>query len=303
MKNSRILNLKNFLNYLKNLYSEKVHEKLSVTVNSWMKAAFSNSASKELMKKYLKPENCELVRAPLLNPEVDNSDSRPEDFKSNDKLIYKNQKLLTKCMIPIIQIMNKCLERSDTGDIFDLACDAFQLLAYTHKDSSHIRRLSLKPAVLIPYKKLCTPSDSVSEYLFGNDLHKQIKDINESRKMTSNISTKRNFSNYAGSHKKARFDNRQKSFSEKRARQPFKKGKGQGSGRKKLTTVKNYSPASEDNVINILKFSLNNTPNNFVSRKISRNFSGWLNITSDIWILNITLGKKVELSKNQAARP
>ena len=66
-------------------------------------------------------------------------------------------------------------------------------------------------------------------------IYKQIKDINESMKMTStcNISTKRkyssqqNFSNYSGSHKKARFDNRQKSFLEK-ARPPFKKGKARG---------------------------------------------------------------------------
>ena len=101
----------------KDLYSEKVHEKLSETVNSVMKDAFCNSPSKELMKKYLKPENCEWVRAPLLNPELYNSDSLPEDFKSNDKLLYKNQKLLTKGMIPIIQIMNKCLERSDTGGL------------------------------------------------------------------------------------------------------------------------------------------------------------------------------------------
>ena len=45
--------------------------------------------------------------------------------------IYKNQKLMTKSMIPIVQIMNKCRDKSDAQEIFDLACDAFKL-TYLH---------------------------------------------------------------------------------------------------------------------------------------------------------------------------
>ena len=86
-------------------------------------------------------------------------------------------------MIPIVQIMNKCLDKRDAEEIFDLACAAFKLLSYAHKDKSYIRRLLLKTAVSRPYKKLCTPTAPVTEYVFGKDLQKQIKDLNEARKM------------------------------------------------------------------------------------------------------------------------
>ena len=76
------------------------------------------------MNKYLKPENCDWIRTPLLNPELWNSDCLSDDFKNNEKLLNKNQKLMTKIMIPIVQIINKCLDKSDAEEIFDLACDA-----------------------------------------------------------------------------------------------------------------------------------------------------------------------------------
>ena len=59
---------------------------------------------------------------------------------------------MTKSMVPIMQIMNICLDKRDAEEIFDLACDAFKLLSYADKDKSYIRRLLLKPAVSRPYK-------------------------------------------------------------------------------------------------------------------------------------------------------
>ena len=77
-------------------YGEKINEDLAKTVNSGMKATFSASASQDLKNKYLKPENCDWIWTPLLNPELWNSDCLSDDFKNNEKLLYKNQKLMTK---------------------------------------------------------------------------------------------------------------------------------------------------------------------------------------------------------------
>ena len=43
-------------------FGEKINEDLAKTVNSGMKATFSASASRDLMNKYLKPENCDWIR-------------------------------------------------------------------------------------------------------------------------------------------------------------------------------------------------------------------------------------------------
>ena len=51
--------------------------------------------------------------------------------------MYKNQKLITKAMVPIVQIMNSCLEKNDSVNnrLFDLASDAFSMMAYAHRVS------------------------------------------------------------------------------------------------------------------------------------------------------------------------
>ena len=225
----------------KDSYGPKVSEKLAKTVNLGLKSNFSASTCKELSGKYKTPENCEWVRVPLINSEIWSSDSLQESYKTNDKLFYKNQSLITKAMIPVIQIMNTCIEKKNEKETFDLACDAFQLLAYAHRDG--FRRQMLKPAVHKCYRKLCNPSTPVTENLFEDDLHKQIKDINETRKFTNEFSVnkqKRKSSyTYQQSSKRARYGDkdyksfsRQKSFLDKRARSYQKKTKSQGQGRK-----------------------------------------------------------------------
>ena len=47
----------------------------------------------------------------------------------------------------------------------------------------------LKLAVSKPYRKLRALSTPLSKFLFGDDLHKQIKDLNETKKFTHEIST------------------------------------------------------------------------------------------------------------------
>ena len=87
---------------------------------------------------------------------------------------------------------------------------------------------------------MCTPTAPVTEYLFGNNLQKQIKDLNEARKMTQSISghkkpshfykTSKRYQRY-GSDGSSDGNPKQKSFLDKRARF-YKKAKPQGVGSK-----------------------------------------------------------------------
>ena len=74
-------------------YSEKINEDLAKTISSGMKATFSASASRDLMNKYLKPENYDWIRTPLLNPELWNSDCLSDDFKNNEKFFINNEQM------------------------------------------------------------------------------------------------------------------------------------------------------------------------------------------------------------------
>ena len=229
---------------VKDDFSEKVISHLAETINAGMKSAHSQSACKDLMERYLVPRNCESVRVPLINPELWNSENLNEPDRSNDKMLFKNQKITTKAMLLIIQIMSKCLEDDSHCELFDLACDAFQLLAYGHRDMSHTRRQFLKQAVSKQYRKLCQPSVPVTEYLFGDDLQKQMRDLNEGHKFTQDLAgCKLKFRPNAYNSqqaKRSRFekdhgsDFRQKSFLDKKVSPNYKRSKNPGSGRKQL---------------------------------------------------------------------
>ena len=98
--------------------------------------------------------------------------------------------LLTKGMTPLVQLMDKLLEKEDeNSEIFDLATDSLQLLAYTHRDISNVRRKFLKPAVAKKYKRLCSANVPLTGYLLGDDLDKQLKSINEHKKIGAQITT------------------------------------------------------------------------------------------------------------------
>ncbi len=187
----------NRLNLMSQEFDEKeiagpaVNVKLAATIKRAMQVASSPKNIKELSAKYVKPENCESVRAPLVNMEL--WKNLTENYQQNDKLLAANHRSVSKAMLPIIQIMNSCLEEDKDGNdkVFDMACDAFQLLSHSHRDMTAIRRQMLKPAVARQYQKLCTAKTPISEFLFGDDLQQQMKNLSETNKLASEISEKK----------------------------------------------------------------------------------------------------------------
>ena len=231
---------------------------------------------------------------PLINAEIWNSESLQETYKSNDKLFYKNQMLITKAMIPIIHIMNNCIEKKSQNDTFDLACDAFQLLAYAHRDASNLRRHMLKPSISKEYRKLCNPATPITQNLFGDDLHKQIKDLNETRKLTCDFSVTRPkrkllYSQHQA-YKRSRHsqkDTNRKSFFGQKAPTFSEEIKESRSGPKTVKKTNETIISKEINVSTFPIISLKNNPDNFVAGQITKKFHAWVNITSDKWILDI----------------
>ena len=109
-------------------------------------------------------------------------------YKKTDVTLQKNQQLLTKGMIPLVQMMDLMI-KSNTGneEMFDLATQSIQLLAFAHRDLSNVRRKMLKPAVHSKYQKLCAPHVQITKQLFGDDLEKQLKSISEQKKIGNKI--------------------------------------------------------------------------------------------------------------------
>ena len=100
-------------------------------------------------------------------------------------------------MVPLVQLMDKLLNKGENSEIFNLTTDSLQLLAYTHRDISNVRRQFLKPAVAQTYKCLCSSHVPLTAKLLGDDLGKQLKSINGLKrigvKMTGDNTRKRSY--------------------------------------------------------------------------------------------------------------
>ena len=168
-------------------HGPKVEENLANMVNKDISANFNIKTALEYGDNFKPPENCEFLRVPKLNEELFFEESIATQYKKNDGILQKTQQLLTKGMIPLVQLMDKALKNEEDSDIFYLATDSLQLLAYTHRDISNVRRKFLKPAVAQKYKRLCSSNIPLTASLLGDDLDKQLKAINDQKKIVVKV--------------------------------------------------------------------------------------------------------------------
>ena len=109
---------------------------LSTTVNQRLKSCVDKSeAVQDLIKKYVRPGNCEYLDIPKVNKTVWTSKQTSKDLKESDRLLQCTQTYLTKRLFPLVNIMDKTLKSSseESNDLFDLALDSFSLLAFCHR--------------------------------------------------------------------------------------------------------------------------------------------------------------------------
>lgn len=166
---------------------EKVNETLSVVVDSGIRSQIDRNVAKELCSKYQRPENCKALRVPRINKELWNTTSLIKYSKEQDKAFQIAQKYLNQGLIPLVQLMDILLKEENSESKFLLARDSFQLLAYAHRDMSNLRRQSLKSVVSDKYKQLCNDSTPLTENLLGDELEKQIKTLDEMRKVGKDL--------------------------------------------------------------------------------------------------------------------
>ena len=109
----------------------------------------------------------------------------------SDSIEYLNQGL-----IPLVQLMDVLLKDENAEQQFNLAKDPFQLLAYAHRNMPNSRRQVVKSVVADKYKPLSNDSTPLTENLLGDELEKQIKTMDEMRKVRKDLT------NYIGEKRK-----------------------------------------------------------------------------------------------------
>ena len=113
---------------------DKVEDLIQKVVDTGIRAQIDRNLAKELCKNYKRPENCKALVVPKINKELWNTTSLAKSSKEHDKMYQTTQKYLNQGLIPLVHLLNNLLTGKDADNNFRLAKDAFQLLAYAHRD-------------------------------------------------------------------------------------------------------------------------------------------------------------------------
>ena len=157
-----------------------VSEGLADSLKFMLSEKLDEKVLTEVMDLYEIPVNCAELRVPKVNATIWKSVS--SKTRSYDLKMERIQKCLVKGLIALTKNMdNPTAPQQDA-----LAC-----LASGFFESNMLRREMIKPELNPKYAHLCKPSIIVTEQLFGDDLSRQIKDLDEAQKATGQMMKQR----------------------------------------------------------------------------------------------------------------
>ncbi|XP_011676926.2 uncharacterized protein LOC105444406 [Strongylocentrotus purpuratus] len=160
-----------------------LHDDIAQSMTYLMSNKLEEKSLDEAAEKYLSPENCELLDTPRVNTiiwENLRSATRNKDLK-----IQYIQKSLTKGLCAFARSLNPATMTQEQHDALALLCNANYGL-------NSMRKNLIKPDLNPLFHHLCRPTYPVTKHLFGEDLGRQVKELQEQQKATAGVMNTRN---------------------------------------------------------------------------------------------------------------
>ncbi|XP_015771485.1 PREDICTED: uncharacterized protein LOC107349815 [Acropora digitifera] len=168
----------------------KINEGVAKRVNSACTKRPAKEQFSSIQKKYLRPENCDFLKAPRVNPEL--WDDLQDKTRSRDCSFQSFQKNLIKEVTPVVQLVSKVVDAKKSkedsislNDVYDLTVDALTLLGNSVYEFSMKRREMLKSEVTLAYKSFCHESQPITTMSFGDELPQSIRNISQVKRMAA----------------------------------------------------------------------------------------------------------------------
>ena len=180
---------------------------------------------KSIIERYPEPENCDNLSGKAVNEEVFRSiDSQK---KTKDFYLKKIQSTVATASIVNLRLIDELaglkkqqqVNSDIANSLFKYTCDSTKLLAKCYADLSLFRKSLLRPHIQTSYQQLCTKR-TFGPKLFGTDLAKEVKNIDEESKIMRQFSKTRPFAN--GQKHQGHFDSRQSKNWQTRGRGQFR---------------------------------------------------------------------------------
>ena len=157
--------------------SQSVNPSLADMINKLFREGLSDDKFQEMVKSAPRPENCEGLAKIKVNQLIWNI--IPIQARTSD-VAYQN---LQASIVKSATIMTKLVDKIEDPDHVASALDALALLGNANKQLVNCRRNSLKPAIQAEFGHLCSSTVPYTNWLFGDDVSKNVKDIKDMEKL------------------------------------------------------------------------------------------------------------------------
>lgn len=180
-------------------FGPKVVDIIAERINDSCSKKPLDTKLKELQDKYKTPENCKVLCVPKINLELWHD--LPRATKTRDLGLQELQKNIFKSAQPMLLLFDTVVKAKAEKkaiqpiEISPTLADAVTLIGHASYLATLKRREFLKPDISSAYQSVCSKSNPVTTFLFGDELPKHIKDIVNkiSRKTLARVGTTRRF--------------------------------------------------------------------------------------------------------------
>ena len=146
---------------------------------------------KEKLERQARPENCDTAKPTRVNPGIWRKLREPTQKRHLQ--LFKIQQALVKGIIPIARLTDlsmtekKGLDKEGVQHIKQFGLDALSLLTHVNYELNMQRKQLMNIDIGRDYASLCSPHVPFTDWLFGDDLQKQLKDIGDVNKIGAKV--------------------------------------------------------------------------------------------------------------------
>lgn len=170
-------------------FGKATHRDLASRWQDILGKGLPKEGKEKLLQEYLIPENCDLLAAPVLNPEV--KAALAETMVRRDFSLMTKQKQLGTAIAAINQAIELLISKESHAKILKPVSDACRLLCDIHHDNTNTRRGFVISSINADMKETISEAKR-DKYLFGENLSEKLKTAKSIKKSGTDLKQQRN---------------------------------------------------------------------------------------------------------------
>ena len=170
--------------------SENVNPILAETVNELFTNGLDEDHYTKMTKDIARPENCDGLTVVKMNQMIWDAVLPPA--RTADRKLQQIEETVIKSATIMVKVVNSLAGMEDQadkdiGNVIDNCNDAVALLGHANRQINMARKDFLRPELPKDYARLCNQSRPITKFLFGDDVSKSTKEIEDFSKISNKL--------------------------------------------------------------------------------------------------------------------